>query len=101
MPLLNLPLIHHRREQHKELFHVHPIKHSRSTDSQTDAVDSKPEAKVMPIPFHRTHPISHSSTSSQREAFRSERPQADDDRESMWTIRRFNAFEEIDSDDEE
>lgn len=99
MPLLNLPLIHHRRERHKELIHVHPIKHSRSTDSQTDAVDAKQEAKV-PIPLHRTHPIGHGS-GTQREAFRSERPQTDGDRESMWEIRRCNAFEESESDEEE
>ena len=102
MPLLNLPLFqYHRREPHKELFHVHPIKHSRSTDSQTDVVaaNTNKESSKEPMMGYKTN--DNGSSSLQRGLFRSEAFQTTDDQESMWTIQRCYAFDESDSDDEE
>ena len=100
MPLLNIPLFHHhRREQHKELFHVHPIKHSRSTDSQTDAVamNSKQGSTTELMMGYKAN--DDNSSPLQRGLFRTEPSQAIDDRMSMWTIQRCYAFDEGDSEE--
>lgn len=92
-----MPLRHQTFPAHSALYTCMggpPGSPARSTDSQLEVLDNTKPSSPLSFPFARTHPVTPS-----RLVFLPARPDSgDEEKESLWAIRKCDAFDEGDED---